>query len=411
MEKQKTMKTGYSIRTWRMHLFCPEPAWLELTEEYFQEVVDFYYTLLKDHPALWTGSLFDIQRTLEIMTLAGRDGRVPQHPLPLGKVPVYLRRAAINKAASTVKSVLAAKEPSDTSEHLLKFPENLESNVTFFKGMYSDITSESIRLKLWNGKKWVWLDCRLKGRQLPADGQVMSPTLVKEGRYYMLHIPVKQENADGRTAKERMAESTRLCSIRFTNTDTFALCCVLDEEGETAAVHACRGGKEYRHRCEILGKKIRKSRPNTDQDNVAQPNRKYYLHLKNLSDHYAHQVSREILNFCLREKAKVIVLPDYEPSYTRMAMVKSGNYSPLHLSSRIRSYLQYKAWSEGIIVLELRTDGLKDKCAICQGKIRRKGSQFLCENGHQGSRFLNDARNLGQKCQDSFQKALPGSPE
>lgn len=83
-------------------------------------------------------------------------------------------------------------------------------------------------------------------------------------------------------------------------------------------------------------------------------------------------------------------------------MVKSGNFSPLHLSSKIRTNLQYKAWAEGILVLETRTDGLKDKCAICGGKVRRKGNEFLCENGHQGNRFLNDARNLGRKCQESF---------
>ena len=85
-----------------------------------------------------------------------------------------------------------------------------------------------------------------------------------------------------------------------------------------------------------------------------------------------------------------------------MEMVKSGNFSPLHLSSKIRTNLQYKAWAEGILVLETRTDGLKDKCALCGGKVRRKGNEFLCENGPQGNRFLNDARNLGRKCQDSF---------
>ena len=47
-------------------------------------------------------------------------------------------------------------------------------------------------------------------------------------------------------------------------------------------------------------------------------------------------------------------------------------------------------------------DLVKSVCAICGGKVRRKGNEFLCENGHQGNRFLNDARNLGRKCQDSF---------
>lgn len=163
------MKTGYSIRTWRMRLVCPEPIWLDRTEEYFQNVVEFYYHLLRQHEELWNSSLFDIQRSLELMTLTGRDGRQPTNPLPMGKVPVYLRRAAINKASATVKS---------TQELQSGFPEKLEAKVTFFKGMYSDLTDRSICLKLWNGEKWIWTDCELKGRPFPQDGQLMSPTLV-----------------------------------------------------------------------------------------------------------------------------------------------------------------------------------------------------------------------------------------
>ena len=407
------MKTGYSIRTWRMRLFCPEPLWLDRTEEYFQNVVEFYYELLQSHEELWNSSLFDIQRSLELLTLAGRDGREPVNPLPMGKVPVYLRRAAINKASAAIKSTLARREPENPTETPAAkapegqspqagFPGNLESKVTFFKGMYSDLTDQTIRLKLWNGQKWIWTECSMKGRPFPENGQPMSPTLVKQGRFYMLNIPVKQENSDARTAKERMVEGIRICSVRFTNTDTFAMCCILNEKGDQRAVHTCKGGNEYRHRCRLLEDRIQKSRQNTDNDSCLQPNRKYYMHLKNLSEHYAHQVSREILEFCKANQAGAIVLPDYNQEFTRMAMVKSGNFSPLHLSSRIRSYLQYKAWAEGILVLEVRPDGLKDKCAICGGKVRRKGSQFICANGHQGNRFLNDARNLGRKCQQSF---------
>ncbi len=388
------MKTGYSIRTWRMRLFCPEPLWLDRTEEYFQNVVDFYYHLLIQHEELWDNSLFDIQRSLELLTLAGKDGRQPANPLPMGKVPVYLRRAAINTASAAVKSTVGKENSA--------FPEKLEGKVTFFKGMYSDLTDEAIRLKLWNGVKWVWTECRLKGRSFPENGQLMSPTLTKKDSYYMLNIPVKQENCDGRTAKERMAEGARICSVRFTNTDIFAMCCILDQQGEQVAVHTCRGGEEYRHRCSLLEKKLEKSRPNTEKDNSPRPNRKYYTALGNLSEHYAHQVSRQILNFCKENQAGIIVLPEYDQDFTRMAMIKSGNFSPLHLSTRIRTQLLYKAWSEGILVLETRTDGLKDKCAICGGKIKRRNSEFLCENGHQGNRFLNDARNLGRKCQESF---------
>lgn len=52
----------------------------------------------------------------------------------------------------------------------------------------------------------------------------------------MFHVPVKQENSDARTAKERMQEGARVCSVRFTNTDSFAVCTVLDEGSRQLAV-------------------------------------------------------------------------------------------------------------------------------------------------------------------------------
>ena len=305
---------------------------------------------------------FDIQRSLSPDLLSGR--QTAHQPLTNGESTCLPE----TRAAYQQSICHSEKHPGAS----IRIPREAGSQGYFFKGMYSDLTDRSICLKLWNGEKWIWTDCNLKGRSFPQDGQLMSPTLVKEGRRYLLNIPVKQENSDARTAKERMAEGTNLCSVRFTNTDTFAVCCILDEQGNQLAVHTCRGGDAYRHRCKLLETRIQKSRPNTVGDNSPQPNRKYYMHLKNLSEHYAHQVSREILNFCKENQAGIIVLPDYDQNFTRMAMVKSGNFSPLHLSSKIRTNLQYKAWAEGILVLETRTDGLKDKCAICGGKVRRK---------------------------------------
>ncbi len=400
------MKTGYSIRTWKKRLFCPHQDWLEKTEAYYTEVLNFYYGLLKQRQDLWSNSLFQIQRDLEILTVAGRDGRQPECPLPFHKVPVYFRRSAINKAATAVKSSAAGMDCQGGFGAKDKFPDEIEGTVTFFKGMYRNLSDEGIQLKLWNGEKWCWTECTLTGRDFPEDGALMSPVLVKEKNWYMLHIPVKQENEDARTAKERMAAGERVCSVRFTNTDMFAMCCVLEGDGSLAAVQNCRGGDAYRHHCRQLLEKIDKSRAYTDKDNSSKPNKKYYTHLKNLSEHYAHQVSSEIVGFCKKQSAGIIVLPIYNEDFSRMSLYKSGNFSPLHLSSRIRSFLKYKAWAEGILVLEVRAEGVGKTCAVCGRKVKQKGKMFQCENGHEGNRYLNDARNLGLKCQESFRRNM-----
>ena len=345
------MKTGYSIRTWRMRLFCPERDMIDTTETLYKEAVNFYYGLLKDREDLWTESLLGIQGELERLTVPGRDGRVPVYTPP---------------------------------------------------GMYKDLTDTSVTLKLWNGKKWNWVECNLTGRPLPDQGAVLSPTLVHRDKWLMFHIPVKQENSDARTARERMKEGIRICSVRFTNTDIFAMCCVLDEKGKQIGVKSCRGGSEYSHHCRNVIQKLEYSRQYTAKDNSLHPDYKYYKHLKHLNEYYAHQVSREILDFCKENQAGLIVFPEYDENFTRMAMYRSGNYSPLHLSTRIRTYLKYKAWSEGILVLEVRGEGIGKTCSICKAPGKKQGREFVCQNGHRINRFLNEARNLGTRCIESF---------
>lgn len=205
------MKTGYSIKTWKMRLFCPEKQMIETTEALYREAVAFYYELLKEREELWDENLLTIQGHLEKLTVPGRDGREPKYIPPGGKLPVYFRRSAMNKAAMAVKTAASAEN----------FPKKIDANITFFKGMYKDLTDTSVVLKLWNGKKWIWVPCGLTGRPFPKEAAILSPTLVHEEKWLMFHVPVKQENSDARTAKERMQEGARVCSVRFTNKEKF----------------------------------------------------------------------------------------------------------------------------------------------------------------------------------------------
>ena len=52
-KKEKTGKSGYSITTWRLHLWCRHPEWLRTTQEFYNRIAEFYYNLLLDHTDLW----------------------------------------------------------------------------------------------------------------------------------------------------------------------------------------------------------------------------------------------------------------------------------------------------------------------------------------------------------------------
>ena len=70
--------------------------------------------------------------------------------------------------------------------------------------------------------------------------------------------------------------------------------------------------------------------------------------------------------------------------YFRRAAANAGNYSALHLSTKIREYLTYKAWKEGILVIDVNAKGMHEICAVCGKKIintDKKAQECVCEDG------------------------------
>ena len=281
----------------------------------------------------------------------------------------------------------------------------MNAAVTYYKGMYQDFTSKGIALRVWTGKNWTWIHCRLSGREFPKDAKLLSPSVVFEYKYNMLHVPVRQENGTHLTVKQRMNAGCNILSIQFTNSDVFAVGTVLDGSGQEKAVKFWTGGKEYSHHCRRILDRIAKSEQSTAGNQTGRVNQKYWMHLKHLSEHYGHQVSSQIVRFAKEHEASVIVLPRYNLEYSRNVMKGSGNWNPLHLSIRIRQYLDYKAWEKGIIVIEVHATGISTTCAKCGAPIIRTDSKTelcCCENEHRGNRYLNAARNLGRKCLVQF---------
>ena len=68
-KKENTGKSGYSITTWRLHLWCRHPEWLRTTQEFYNRIAEFYYNLLLDHTDLWEMGSQQTLRELEIMSI------------------------------------------------------------------------------------------------------------------------------------------------------------------------------------------------------------------------------------------------------------------------------------------------------------------------------------------------------
>ena len=369
---------GFYTLTYRFRILDGDARVFEETKELYNRVVEFFLGLYFSNPFLSQVPAGQLLREMEKLVIPARDCESAPVEFPFGRVPLYFRRAAINGAIAAARQMESRKEAwSGQTFHMAP---------VFYRGMYRDLTGESVELKLWDGAKWRWYPLKLRGRQWPSEGRQLSPALVLDAmnRAPMLHVPVQLENDDARTIRNKIKLEDQICGICFTNEDAFAVCGIVRRDGSYGNARFCRGGREYRHRCAQTLKKIDASRRavgSYGRSRDPQLNKKYWKYLKHLSDHFAHQTAREIVDFCKENAVSVLALPDYEERYGSMVLNQVGKWTPLYLSIRIRKILEYKAWSEGISIAKVR--------------YYRRGNAGE-KNG--GNRYLETARRVGLQC-------------
>lgn len=369
---------GFYTLTYRFRILDGDEQVFEKTKELYNQLAEFFLELYFSNSFLSRVSAGQLLREMEKLVIPARGCESAPVEFPFGKVPLYFRRAAINGAIAAARQMESRKEKWNG--------QSLHMAPVFYRGMYRELSDERVELKLWDGAKWRWYPLKLRGRQWPSEGRQMSPTLVLDtmNRSPMLHVPVQLENDDARTIREKIKQQEQICGICFTNEDAFAVCGIVRKDGSFGKARFCRGGKEYRHRCEQTLKKINASRKavgSYGKSRDPQLNKRYWKYLKHLGEHFAHQTAREIVDFCKENGFGVLALPDYEERYGSMVLNRVGKWTPLYLSIRIRKILEYKAWSEGISIAKVRY-------------YRRENAGE--KNG--GNRYLETARRIGLQC-------------
>ena len=140
-----------------------------------------------------------------------------------------------------------------------------------------------------------------------------------------------------------------------------------------------------------------------------------YAKLKDINKYYAHYVSKKLVDFCIEQGIKVIVVPNYETAidFRDKQFMKTDFYRWLGRS--ILNKLKYKAFLQGIVVTTIRPYHISDCCSECGAKIRKYneghepsrnyfgGKLFTCPNGHHGNTALNTAKNVGKSFLSYFQ--------
>ena len=268
----------YAITVRRYNVLFRHTEWFHQTQALYNEVLLFYYQLyLETFPDEQPGTQ-EALRTLEKLTIVGRDKQPVPNSLPWKKVPLYFRRAAINTATAAAKSYLARDRQEKPTEAFTE-------SVTFYKGMYRDFQENTISLKLWDGEGWRWCRLRLRGNTVPEEGQMMSPALVLKKDRVELHIPWKVPVTDGRSARERITAENKICSAVFTGQDACVVCCILDSDGKRTSSFYIKGGREYANASRQIYDRIKRSEDVQGGGGNVKVNYRYWKKLKNLHEH------------------------------------------------------------------------------------------------------------------------------
>ena len=405
MEKKR--ETGHLIVTYKVRLYDRHLDWLYETKELYAKVVKHFFLVLAKEKQLLEFSDFLLLRELEILCIGTKEMKAnhiaPNYPLmDVPKIPLYFRRSAINTA------IALARKQAETIQ-FLHLP------MTLYKGMYQNFTETSIEWKLFTGEKWRWVIYPFScSRPFPKEARKMSPSLVLKSKEAWLNVPLSFEICDIRTIKERMEQEEYICAVSFPDYHVMAAAVILSKEGVVVKQKLFLGGKQKEHQrkrvLEQIGKsqKSRRYKKQEVECTAFRESKNLYQKLHEINNYYAQSISCQIVEYCVEQGIKVIVVPNYEETidFSNKKYMSTDNYRWIGRS--IIKKLKYKAFLKGIVVTSIRPHHISDTCSECGSKIKKYneghranyryfgGKLFLCPNGHSGNAAYNAAKNIGK---------------
>ena len=149
-------KKGKYTTTKKLRLYTNYIKYISLTQEIYNDTILKYYNLLFKHLNFLNLSNQNCLRELEKLTIKDKNGKKPENYFDLN-VPVYLRRSAINQAIGYVRSYETnlkhyMENISNSKVRKINKAQKFNSGIVFYKGMYQKVSSNVIKIKLFNRK-------------------------------------------------------------------------------------------------------------------------------------------------------------------------------------------------------------------------------------------------------------------
>jgi putative transposase len=319
-------------------------AWLCAHQALFNQVAAFYFAVIQAHEKVLELSSKDALTALEKLTHTTE--RNPHPVMPLSEIqediPALFRRAAIHAALGSAHSFYAhlkrwrtRKEKAEAKGKKFTYrppvpPRTWNKSATLYAGMWKDRTESHIVIKVWTGRCWSWLKVRLTGRELPAGGERGSPSLVRHGGRWWLHTPIEKQFATPPKIVQQVTTNpeTKICAVDLNLGEQIAVCTIQTVEGSILATRFIGGGREIAgFRKRLLGF-IARNRNRTglcasgEQDNAG-----LWQKISNRDEHFAHLVSRRIVEFAQAQGASICSRRNKSHTTRKTAIFSSSSFS------------------------------------------------------------------------------------
>jgi|LSQX01.3.fsa_nt_gb IS605 OrfB family transposase len=332
------------------------------------------------------------------------------------------RRAAINAAYGSAKSFFSSlKNYKDKKAKVeargKKYkqrppvpPREWNKNTVFYTGMIKSMDDDTVMLKLYTGKSWVWLKFRHTGRTFPDGWNVCSPQAIIYKNRLELHFPVEKNIKLIKIAKQlRQNPDLKVCAVDLNMDSNHAVCVILSSDGTQGKVKFIHGNKPLQaRRKRLLGKiAVKRSQYNgilEEDDNIA-----LWKKIRDIEDYESHRVSRRIVEFAIENNAAVIVfenLKNLKPAKGKYSK-RSNTKRAYWLKGKIQNFTRYKALEHNILISLVSPRNTSRNCYYCVEQVFRYNDTptghtvgaplFLCPNGHKGNADVNASWNIGKK--------------
>ena len=332
------------------------------------------------------------------------------------KMPSYLRRAAVQFALGAVSSYRTrlrewektADRQDDTDSgsavsagHRRPGRPVLESRNHAMPVFYHDVMykagengSDCAKLKLFDGRDWVWREVRLKHTDMEylrkhwAGKEASAPTLEKRHKKYFLRFTYTEEVK----LSEKPAEEQTVCAVDLgINTD--AVCSILRSDGTVPARRFINFPGEKDHLKHVLGR-IRKFQ----REHGTVKAGGFWAYAVRLNEELAKKTAAAILSFAEQYGADVIVF-----EYLDMrGKIRGSRKQRLHLWRKrdVQKRCMHLAHRKGIRVSRVCAWNTSALAFDGSGKVERSAENHsLCRfsTGKQYNCDLSASYNIGAR--------------